>query len=144
MLLAMARLYAPGTVPETPDRPDVEMNVKPGLTGSKKTAGDSDAHDRGTDNGSTGRDDCCRADVVAGARPDLRPALPDLPADVWHLRQLHRVRLHVDGPVPPLGSGPRGAVHRQSIFRGRIERPWLSPAAMTCRYLRQAASFLLS
>ena len=36
MLLAMARLYAPGAATETPDGPDVEMSVKPRLTASKK------------------------------------------------------------------------------------------------------------
>ena len=56
--------------------------------------GGSDAHFGFGDSGDRGGP-CSRA--FGG--PDLRSKLPDLPADLWQGRQLHCVRLYIDGSM---------------------------------------------
>ena len=48
-----------------------------------------------------------------------------------------RMRLHVDEPMPALGLGPRGAMHRQSVFRTEREGagPGTSPRLRTRRWV---------
>ena len=54
---------------------------------------------------------------------DLRSKLPDLPANLWQGRQLHRMQIYIDGSVQTDRIGPRGPMHHQSIFRDRESLP---------------------
>ena len=80
---------------------------------------------------SGGRGDPCSR---AFGGPDLRSKLPDLPADLWEGRQLHCVRLYIDGPMQIFSVGPRSTMHHQPILCTWIpaKAPRLPAKVMPC------------
>src|SRR5271166_2961206 len=47
---------------------------------------------------------------------NLRSEFSDLPADLWHWRQLHRLRIYNDASVQSDGVRPCSPMHHQPIF----------------------------